>query len=282
MDIPKTEGEKLTTEQIAERVIADQKQSAKLLIRRDLELSRANERLRELDRMKTDFVTIAAHQLRTPMSGIRWTVSMLLNGDLGPLTPDQKSFLEKAYQSTARMISLLNDLLLVDQIESGKMEYAPVPTSALIVCEEVVTELRSLAEMRALNFKCIHEKSEYPMMLVDPKQIHAVFQNLLENAIKYTKPGGTVSIEIREDEPNTLLFVISDTGIGIPKEGQQQLFTRFYRAENALREQTDGSGLGLFIAKSIVEKYKGKIWVESVEGKGSTFYVRLPTIPAKE
>ncbi len=256
-------------------LLKQQEQSAKLLIRRDLELTRANDRLRNLDQMKTDFVSVATHQLRTPLSAIKWTLSMLLKGDLGPLNDEQKTFLMKAYESNDRMVALLGEMLISDQIESGKMQPSTMTSLLPALPENLLLELQILADKKRITLVFDHPAAAYAPVLIDPRHLRAVLQNLLENAIKYSNEGGTVTLRLDESGPKTLITV-SDSGIGIPLDAQKSIFTRFFRASNAVKMETDGSGLGLFIAKSIVERNGGAISFTSEENKGTTFTIELP------
>lgn len=256
---------------------AQQERSAQLLIRRDLELQRANDRLRALDQMKSEFVSVVTHQLRTPLSGIRWTLAMLLNGDMGALNESQRAFIQKAYDSNTRMIDLLNGMLLSDRVESGR--FAPTGGSSPLpeIVETLLSEIRPVALQKGIEISFLHPAASYERVAIAADHLRAVLQNLLENAIKYSNRGGVVTVEVRPNDRSTT-FVVSDTGIGIPPESQQNVFARFFRAPNAIKLETDGSGLGLFIAHSIVEQNGGTIRFESAEGKGTTFYVELPNI----
>ena len=256
-------------------LLKQQEQSAKLLIRRDLELTRANERLQALDQMKTDFVSVATHQLRTPLSAIKWTLSMLLNGDLGLLTNDQKTFLMKAYESNDRMVALLGEMLLSDQIESGKIQALSATTLLPELPENLLLELEPAATKKQIALRFEHPAPSYAAVSIDPRHLRAVLQNLLENAIKYSREQGAVTLGIVEEGPKTI-FNVSDTGIGIPPEAQKNIFVRFFRAQNAVKMETDGSGLGLFIVRSILERNNGTIRFKSEENKGTTFIVELP------
>lgn len=257
------------------QLLKQQEASAKLLIRRDLELQRANERLKDLDQMKTDFVSVATHQLRTPLSGIKWTLSMLLNGDLGPLTDEQRTFLMKAYESNDRMVALLGDMLLSDQIESGKLKSLKSSTLLPDLPENLLLEFQAPAAKRNIEIEFVHPDPSYPPVRIAAQHLRAILQNLLENAIKYSRPDGTVTLKL-ENRGEVVRFIVSDHGIGIPANQQKNVFARFFRAPNAVKVETDGSGLGLFIVKSIVDKHEGKIWFESTENVGTTFYVELP------
>jgi signal transduction histidine kinase len=254
-------------------------QSGKMLVRRDLELSRANERLREVDTMKTDFVSVATHQMRTPLSGVRWTLSMIIKGDLGDLTPDQRTFLMKAYESNERMIALIDDLLFTDKIESGKLVITDESTHAPDLVENVITELQPIALNRNIKIQFNRPEGKPLPVRISAPHLRAVFQNLLENAIKYSNPGGVVLIEF-EEKDGYLHISVADNGIGIPSDQQDRVFTRFYRAPNAVKMETDGSGLGLYIIKNILTKHHGRIWIETTENVGSKFHVELPTAAA--
>ncbi|HUO56259.1 MAG TPA: HAMP domain-containing sensor histidine kinase [Candidatus Paceibacterota bacterium] len=264
-----TEAEKLCS------LLKQQEASAKLLIRRDLELQRANDRLRALDQMKTDFVSIATHQMRTPLSGIKWTLSMLLKGDLGPLSDEQRTFLTKAYDSNERMVALIDDLLFSDQIESGKLKSSEGHAVVTDIIESMMPEFQIVAGKREIQIHFEHSADVSTPLSIAPDHLRAILQNLLENAIKYSKSDGIVIIKA-EKKDAAVRITVSDQGIGIPEDQQRHLFTRFFRAANAIKMETDGSGLGLFIVKSIVDKYKGTIGFESVENKGTSFYVELP------
>lgn len=247
----------------------------KLLIRRDLELSRANEKLEKFEEMKSNFISVVAHQLRTPLSGMKWTLSMLLNGDMGPLNNDQRTFLMKSYESNTRMITLVNDMLVADRIQSGKVHFGFKHINIINLMDNVLFEISPSAAKRNISIIYKSKFANLPQVYVDPDTMRAVLQNLLENAIKYTIDGGRVEIDAKK-ENQYLLVSITDNGIGIPKDQQKDIFMKFFRARNAIKHETDGSGLGLYIAKTMVEKNGGTIWFESAESTGSTFYFTIP------
>ena len=228
-----------------------------------------------VERMKTEFVSVAAHQLRTPLSAIKWTLKMLLDEDLGKITPEQREFLQKTYTSNERMISLINDLLDVTRIEEGKHIYKPILTKIESIIQFVVNSYREGAERKKI--KIIFKKTEekLPKIVIDVEKIKLAIQNLLDNAIKYTPQGGTVTILLKRGKKE-IIISIKDTGVGIPKDQQDRVFSKFFRGANAIRMETEGSGLGLFIAKNIIETHGGKIWFESLENKGTNFYFTLP------
>ncbi len=250
----------------------------KLLIRRDLELSRANEKLREVDELKSNFISVVAHQLRTPLSGIKWTLNMLLSGDMGEMNNDQKTFLMKGYESNNRMIALVNDMLATDRIQSGKLRYGFRYIDLVDLLDNVLFEVSPNAVKRQISIRFKNKLEGLPQAYVDPESMRAVFQNLLENAIKYTIKGGTIWVDM-QDQKEFLEISIRDDGIGIPADQQKNIFEKFFRARNASKHETDGTGLGLYIAKAVVEKNGGRIWFDSSEGKGTTFHF---TVPIKE
>ncbi len=256
-------------------LLEDQKNSTKLLIRRDLELSRANEKLQKFDEVKSNFISVVAHQLRTPLSGMKWTLSMLLNGDMGELNNDQKTFLMKSYESNTRMITLVNDMLVADGIQSGRVHYGFKHIDIINLMDNVLFDVSPQAAKRNISIVYKNKFENLPQAYVDPETMRAVLQNLLENAIKYTIDGGTIEIDVKK-EADKLVISIADNGIGIPKDQAKNVFVKFFRARNAIKRETDGSGLGLYISKTIVEKNGGTIWFDSVEGKGSTFYFTVP------
>jgi signal transduction histidine kinase len=228
-----------------------------------------------IDQLKTEFVSLAAHQLRTPLSGIKWSLKMILDEDLGPVPEGLKDFLKKALLSNERLIHLVNDLLDVTRIEEGKFLYKLEEKDVAKIVEDVFNSYLDLAKEKNIEFKLEKLKDDFPLVKVDEEKIKLVIQNLIENALIYTLPKGKVTVTIDLQNGN-FFFKIQDTGIGIPKEVRDRIFTKFFRAPNAAKIDTEGSGLGLFVTKNIVESHGGKIWFESEEGKGTTFYFTIP------
>ncbi len=252
--------------------------SAKLLVRRDLDLTKAHHELERIDQMKSEIISIVAHQLRTPLSAVKWTLKMLSDGDSGAVSPEQKTMLMKAYDSNERMIALVNDMLSADRMESGKFRYRFFPIQLEDLIENVVTEILPKANDRGVGVRFLRPAQNLPRVTIDPDKIREVLQNLIDNAIKYSRRGGTVVIGLQR-EAGVLLCSVADQGIGIPKAEQEKIFGRFFRAQNALRVETDGSGLGLFIVRGIIQRHGGTVGFESVEGKGTTMLIRLPLEP---
>lgn len=249
--------------------------SAKLLVRRDLELYNANQKLMRLDQMKSEIISVVAHQLRTPLSATKWMFQMLLDGDIGTLPPEQKSFIMKGHESNERMIALINDLLSVDRLESGKFKYVFVPVQLEELVRDMVNELLPIAAQRRVRIDFDLPAPSLPKIKVDPDKIRDVLQNIIDNAIKYSKDAGVVRVALA-DEGSFLHLSVSDSGIGIPESEKDKIFARFFRASNAVRADTNGSGLGLFIAYSIVRRHGGELWFDSKEGEGTTFHATLP------
>lgn len=258
---------------------SDLNASNKLLVEREMALSEVNQKLEESNALKSEFVSTVAHQLRTPLSGIKWTLDMFINGDMGSLSIEQKTYMMKLLETNERMIRFVNDLLSVSRIESGRIEYTFTPSSLEHIASSVLLDIYPLANRKSQHVLFRGKGIKFPMVAVDKEKMRVVLQNLLENAVKYTKEGGHITLELRNRGKDVLVGVIDD-GMGIPKEYQKCIFTRFYRSPTAVKAQSDGSGLGLYLAKAIVEAHGGKIWFESSEGVGTSFYFTVP-VPRK-
>ncbi|MEK9130078.1 MAG: ATP-binding protein [Patescibacteria group bacterium] len=228
-----------------------------------------------INKMKSEFITIAAHQLRTPLTGIKWSLKLILDENEGKINNEQKELLNNAYQCNERMIKLVNGLLVVSHLEESSFVYKLSEIQINKLIQDVVKSFS--VQIKNKNIKCIFNESNFslPKIKVDLEKIRMVLENLIDNAIKYTTQNGEIVILLNENN-NDIKVSIKDTGIGILEKDQERLFTKFFRSEEALKMETSGSGLGLFIAKSIIEAHNGKIWVESKEGIGSTFYFTLP------
>jgi len=231
-------------------------------------------REREIDRAKTEFVSLASHQLRTPVSIVNWYAEMLLAGDLGDMPEKQKKYLEEIYAANQRMNELINALLNVSRIEMGTFVVEPVPVNLAELIKEVVKEVEPKVFERKLDLR-EHYGKNIPTIILDKGLMHIVIDNLLSNAIKYTPSEGRVDIRI-EPENNSVLISVKDTGYGIPEKQKSRIFEKLFRADNVKIKDTTGTGLGLYLVKNIVEYAHGKVWFESEEGKGSTFYVSIP------
>jgi signal transduction histidine kinase len=238
------------------------------------ELADANEHLHQLDQAKSEFVSIASHQLRTPMAGIMGYLSMILQNDFGQVGKELKGVLEKLLQASQRMIQLINLFLDVSKIESGKLVLDKRPIQIIDVVDRAVDVLRKMAEEKGLKLTFIKPKTPLPQIMADEK-LFDVISNLIDNSIKYTEKGSII-VKVDRDAKNIKVSV-QDTGHGIPSQEAKELFTKFVRGSGMAQINPDGSGLGLYVARRITEAHGGKIWVESKGvGKGSTFTFTLP------
>ncbi|NKQ39172.1 MAG: cell wall metabolism sensor histidine kinase WalK [Methanosarcinales archaeon] len=232
-------------------------------------------REKQVQKMKTEFVSIAAHQLRTPLSAIKWTLKMLLDGDLGPLNKEQIEFVNKNYISNERMISLINDLLNVTRIEEGRYLYSKQLIDFYDLIHETVNTFEEEFKKKKIKISFQKAEEKIPLIKVDVEKMQLAVHNLIDNAIRYTSSEGKIIISLKLIDQN-IEFSIQDTGIGIPKNQEEKIFTKFFRGINIMKIDTEGTGLGLFITKNIIEAHDGKIWFESEENKGTTFYFTLP------
>lgn len=247
----------------------------KMLVRRDLELTQANARLEELDQVKSEFVTIAAHQLRTPLTGIRWSYQAMLEEPSGALTSEQRKILEGGLSASLRMIDLVNDLLSVARIEEGRFGFHFMVQSPSTLIIRLAEEAQKTAAEKGIDFSVKMPERALPPVSFDEEKLALVLGNIMDNAVKYTAPGGKVTL-LAERADSTVTITVTDTGIGIPAGQLHRVFSKFFRADNALRFHTSGTGLGLYVAKNIVEKHDGTMTVKSTEAKGTTVTVALP------
>jgi len=249
---------------------------AKLLIRRDLELTAANERLEELDRVKSNFISVAAHQLRTPLSGIKWVLKMLIDGDAGELSEEQLKLVEDGFATSERMVTLINDFLDAARIDEGRFVYNKKEVEVRDLLESTMNNFLAVIEEKDLSLTYLLPKEGSTKVSADVSRLAIVFDNLIENAINYTPPGGKIVISIKTTR-SRVKFCVKDSGLGIPQDQQSRIFTRFFRGSNVLKE-TQGTGLGLFISRNIVEAHGGEIGFTSENGEGAEFCFSLPKL----
>lgn len=231
---------------------------------------------KEIEKVRTDFLTLASHQLRTPLSGTKWLIETLQRGKIGPLTKKQQEYLNDIYLSNERMIKLVFDMLNVLRLESGgdaivKKETAPVSD----LCDELSLMVGVAAQGKKVIFRNVLEGRKTIVLETDMTLLQSVLESLLSNAINYSMPDQEIILDVKE-KTNEVIFFVKDSGIGIPKEEQKRIFEKFYRASNAKLVKPDGTGLGLYIASMLAEKIGAEILFDSEEGKGSTFYLRVP------
>jgi PAS domain S-box-containing protein len=229
---------------------------------------------RSVDKQKTEFVSLASHQLKTPIGAMNWNVEMLLNGDYGAMSMKQKEVLDEVYTLGNRMNELVNGLLNVSRIESGSLIIEPVPTDFVKLCQEVLMEMKSrIAKKGHQLVTSFAEKIE--KVPADQRLLRVIFQNFISNAIKYTPDKGKIGVSIKIDGDN-IVFSVSNNGEPIPSADQSKIFGKMFRASNANTQDPDGNGLGLYIVKDIVETAGGKIWFTSKAGEDTVFYASFP------
>ncbi len=245
----------------------------------------------DVEHAKDDFLSIASHQLRTPLGSIRWNVEMIKDGDFGRLTPEVVKVLDEILESIGRMIELVNGLLSVSRIDQKKLQDNPQEVSVLDVINAAIKDFMVPIQEKKIRIETLSEKGKVPVAYVDTNLFREVMDNLLSNAIKYSPDKSEIKVTVKH-VGNVLRVSVEDEGIGIPPKDQPLLFSKFFRAENAMLSETDGAGLGLFVIKSYVESWGGRVWCESPtftrkEGDkavpgGSVFHVELPIGPSSK
>lgn len=232
-----------------------------------------NEKLKKLDETKDEFISMASHQLRTPLTSVKGYLSMVLEGDVGELNKQQEELLKQSFLSSQRMVNLIADLLNLSRLNTGKFVIDASPIDLRDVVDGELMQLHETA--KAKDIELTYEKpATFPTLFIDENKIHQVVMNFVDNAIYYTPAGGSITVALNET-PTAVEYTVTDTGIGVPREVQRHLFTKFYRADNAKRARPDGTGLGLFMAKKVIIAQGGSVIFESEEGKGSTFGFRF-------
>ncbi|MDD4412129.1 MAG: ATP-binding protein [Patescibacteria group bacterium] len=245
-----------------------------LLVFRDITVER------DIDKAKTEFVSLASHQLKTPLSAINWYTEMLMDGDVGVLNDHQKDFVKEILAGNQRMVKLVNSLLNVSRIDMGTLSVIP----ELVDLKEMV---KSVVSEQEFSYKAKNQKLDLkidetlPQINLDPNLMRIVIQNLISNAIKYTREEGQIEVKLLKQGVDVYMQV-SDNGYGIPKKEQPYIFTKLFRADNVKSKKVEGTGLGLYVAKAVIEAFGGKIWFESIEDKGTTFYLTIPLAGVKK
>jgi PAS domain S-box-containing protein len=230
----------------------------------------------QVERAKDEFVSLASHQLRTPLTSIRLFAELLLQSDTGNLTQRQKDYINKIILSTTRMIDLVSDFLNISRLELGELRIQNESTNLEGLISAQIEEFVPIAEANGVRLTFITPRAAPMMVETDPKLLSQVIHNLIANSIRYSPPNeGLVTVKLKKLSKSYRIEVI-DNGIGIPADVSHRIFERFFRAENALRTHGEGTGLGLYLAKSIIEALGGKIWHKSEEGQGTTFYLEIP------
>lgn len=240
------------------------------------ELKQSNDKLRALDQAKDEFVSMASHQLRTPLTSVKGYLSMLAEGDAGKLNPTQQQFVEQSFASSQRMVYLISDLLNVSRLKTGKFVIEKIPTNLAKLIDEELSQLKGAFDAKHLKL-ATSLPEDFPTIELDETKIRQVVMNFVDNAIYYTPDGGNVDIKLAVTNKK-IEFTVTDSGIGVPKHVQHHLFTKFYRADNARKMRPDGTGIGLFMAKKVITAQGGSIIFRSSEGKGSTFGFSFPVV----
>lgn len=247
---------------------------------------------RELAQAKSDFMSLASHQLRTPLSIIKWYSDYILCGDAGPINTEQKKYLGEIFKTNQRMIDLVNALLDVSRIDLGTFSIEPEPTDIIKKANEAIKKYDKIIKLKKIAFEKNFEKM--PLLNLDPRLILIVLENILSNAVKYTPEGGRVRFTIKTTDINVLIK-ISDTGVGVSRDLRSKMFSKMFRAADAKKMVAGGNGLGLYVSKAVIEKSGGKIWFESPSmeffieeggkkawknmmknGLGTTFFITIP------
>lgn len=259
------------------------KKKNSFLATENLRLLDESKSFKKLEKVKSDFITTVAHQLRTPLTRVKWALQSVIRGDAGKINKEEKETLQIGYEANEAIVKLINDLLNIDRLEDSYLGYnfEPLPLGGVLA--EIIRNFSFMAKQKKIKLDFYAPEENVPEVMVDKNKISMAISNLIDNAINYTPDGGKVDV-ILEKLGDCVMVKVKDTGIGIPKEDLSKIFTRFFRAKNAVRIKTEGTGLGLYIAKNIVESHNGKIGVESPaspsqggeEAKGTTFYFTIP------
>jgi signal transduction histidine kinase len=232
-------------------------------------------RLRDLDKLKSDFVSNVSHELRTPLTAVKGSVDNMLDGLTGSLNEKQTRYLTRIKSNTDRLSRLINDLLDLSRIEAGRIDIKPTAFSLETLAKEVIESLRSIAVAKLIDLEVICHKSGVTVW-ADRDKITQVLMNLLGNAVKFTSSHGNISVAIEKKDNEWVQVSVADTGPGIPREEEDRIFDKFYQISQVDQRKSRGTGLGLAISKALVQMHGGKIWVESEMTRGSIFSFTLP------
>jgi PAS domain S-box-containing protein len=240
-----------------------------------IEVFRDITREKKIEKLRMDFLSLASHQLRTPLSGTKWLIETMQKGIIGKLNSKQKEYLDNIYQVNERMIKLVSDMLNVLMLESGFAVIKKRKVLLAKLCEELFFTMNPVARNKGITFRSAFKGQPLLWLETEPQILRNILESFISNAINYSYKGQEVVLDVKE-ESLALVFSVKDSGIGIPKEEQSKMFEKFYRASNAKKFKPDGTGLGLYIASMLARKLDGKISFESEEGKGSVFYLQMP------
>jgi two-component system, sensor histidine kinase and response regulator len=239
------------------------------------EKKRYERRLKELDKMKSDFVSNVSHELRTPLTSIKGSIDNMLDGITGPLNEKQIRYITRIKSNSDRLARLINELLDLSKIEAGKISLNPIDLSLYVVAQEVAENMRQVAAEKLIKLEVVSHNGDAKAW-ADRDKVVQVLMNLIGNAVKFTPPQGKITVAIQRNDDEWVQVSVADTGPGISKEEAEKIFHKFYQAPQWSEQASRGTGLGLAICKALVEMHGGRIWVESELGKGSTFIFTLP------
>ena len=281
-EIKQKEELEIANQEITERKDQLQKMADSLAV--------ANDKLRQLDQAKNDFVSMASHQLRRSPTVIKGFISMMIEGSYGEITQEVKEVLEKVYKSNEVQIIFVEDLLNISRLESGSLKFEFAKAKIEELCQDTINDLTLKAKENGLYLDYIKPKNPLPELIMDKGKIREVISNLVDNAVKYTKKGGvTLSVELCDKKQEKCLqkehirITVSDTGIGVPAEEMPHLFSKFSRGKDTTRLNANGTGLGLYVVKMMTEGNGGNVWIESAgKDQGSQFIIELPLEQSEE
>jgi len=257
------------------RSIKKENESKKRIEALNKELGDSNTKLRELDMQKSEFISLASHQLRGPLTAIKGYASMILEGDFGKVPSQIKEATETIFKSTEALVIIVGDYLDISRIEQGKMKYDFTDFDLKELATSLITELTPTVQKSNLTIAFSADESSDYFVRGDKGKLKQVMSNLIDNATKYTNHGG-INISLSRNKKDNIMIIIKDTGVGIAPEVLPKLFERFSRAPDASKSNIMGTGLGLYVARKMIEAHRGKIWVESEgKGNGSTFFIEL-------
>ena len=240
-------------------------------------IKQQNIKLKKLDRIKSDFLNVTSHELRTPMSAIKGYIQMIMKQTLGETTEEQKNALNIVLRNIDRLDHLIQDILDISRLESGTLKLIPEKTNVKTMVEETVETMQSSADLKHITINA-EVGDNIPEITVDKERIKQVIINIISNAIKFSPDGSIINVRSKEDK-DFILVEIQDFGRGISKDKQKKIFETFYQVDSGMDRKFGGAGLGLAISRGIVLAHGGEIWVESIVGKGSTFYFTMPIKP---
>ena len=238
-------------------------------------LKEVTERQQSISKVKSEFISITAHQLRTPLSAMKWALHLLQEGDLGKINKKQEEIVRRTFEENERMIQLVNDLLNVARIEEGRFGYNFTPLNINDLVATTVRDHELTATQKNLKIACALP-TEIFTAFADRERLGLALTNLIRNALSYSIKGTTIEVAMKKLKEDYVQISVSDQGLGIADEDKERIFSKFFRGANVVKQETAGSGLGLFITRNIIAQHGGSIWFESALGKGTTFYFTLP------